>query len=107
MADILGPLVGQTDSFVKNSQHIASELIILELEEDDILVSHDFVSLFTNTPVKESLDTRLEQVSDWQDTMMLEKDDILELLEFVLTTTYFAFRDLSPKVWNSDGKFPL
>jgi len=87
--------VGQTDSFVKNSQHTASELISLELEEDDILVSHDVVSLFTNTPVKESLDiisTRLEQVSDWQDTTMLEKDDILELLEFVLTTTYFAFR---------------
>jgi len=88
--------VGQTDSFVKNSQHIASEQISLKLEEDDILVSHDVLSLFTNTPVKESLDitsTRLEQVSDWQDTMMLEKDDILELLEFVLTTTYFAFRD--------------
>ena len=82
--------MGQTDSFVKNSQHIASELISLELEEDDILVSHDAVSLFTNTPVKESLDiisTRLEQVSDWQNTTMLEKDDILELLEFVLTTT--------------------
>jgi len=95
LADILGPLVGQTDSFVKNAQHIASDLISLELEEDDILVSHDVVSLFTNTPVKESLDiisTRLEQVSDWQDTTMLEKDDILELLEFVLTTTYFAFR---------------
>jgi len=93
-ADILGPLVGQTDSFVKNSQHIASELISLELQEDDILVSHDVVSLFTNTPVKESLDiisTRLELVSDWQDTTMLEKDDILEHLEFVLTTTYFAF----------------
>ena len=62
---------------------------------DDNLASHDVVSLFTNTPVKESLDiisTRLEQVSDWQDTTMLEKDDILELLEFVLTTTYFAFR---------------
>ena len=57
MADILGPLVGQTDSFVKNSQHIASELISLELEEDDILVSYDVVSLITNTPVKESLDT--------------------------------------------------
>jgi len=93
LADILGPLVGQTS--VKNSQHIASELISLELEEDDILVSHDAVSLFTNTPVKESLDiisTRLEQVSDWHNTTMLEKDDILELLEFVLTTTYFAFR---------------
>ena len=77
------------------SQSTAPELISLELEEDDILVSHDVVSLFTNTPVKESLDiisTRLEQVSDWQDTTMLEKDDILELLEFVLTTTYFAFR---------------
>jgi len=67
----------------------------LELEEDDILVSHDVVSLFTDTPVIESLDiirTRLEQVSDWQDTTLLEKDDILELLEFVLTTTYFTFR---------------
>ena len=67
MADILGPLVGQTDSFVKNSQHTASELINLELEEDDILVSHDVVSLFTNTPVKEFVDiisVRLEQVSD-------------------------------------------
>ena len=46
--------MGQTDSFVKNSQHIASELISLEVEEDDILVSHDVVSLFTNTPVKVS-----------------------------------------------------
>jgi len=67
----------------------------LELEEDDILVSHDVVSLFTNTPVKESLDiisTRLEQVSDWRGTAMLEGDDILELLEFVLAATCFAFR---------------
>ena len=55
--------MGQTDSFVKNSKHIATELISLELEEDDILVSHDVLSLFTNTPVKESLNiisTRLE-----------------------------------------------
>ena len=36
LADILGPLVNQTDSFVKNSQRIALELISLELEEDDI-----------------------------------------------------------------------
>ena len=52
--------MGQRDSFVKNSKHIATELISLELEEDDILVSHDVLSF---TPVKESLNiisTRLE-----------------------------------------------
>jgi len=61
----------------------------------EILVSHDVVSLFTNTPVKESLEVtreRLEQYPEWRYTTLLEADNIVELLEFILTTTYFSFR---------------
>ena len=35
---------------------------------------------------------RLKQNSEWIYTTMLETDDIMELLEYLLTTTYFSFR---------------
>jgi len=95
LADILALLVGKTEQFVKNSRHLADTLQGFQLEEDEILISHDMVSLFTNTPVTESLKIireRLEQDSEWKSTTMLEVDDVMELLEFVLTTTYFSFR---------------
>jgi len=56
LADILSPPIGNTEHFVKNSRHLAEEIANLEVDTDDILISHDVVSLFTNTPVKESLD---------------------------------------------------
>jgi len=95
LADILSPLIGNTEHFVKNSRHLAEEIANLEVDTDDILISHDVVSLFTNTPVKESLDIiriNLEQNQVWKDTTLLEIEDIMELLEFTLTTTYFSFR---------------
>jgi len=95
LADILSPLVGKTEQFVKNSKHLAGTLGDFKLLEDEMLISHDVVSLFTNTLVTESLKIikeRLEQVSDWRTTTSLEVDDVMELLEFVLTTTYFSFR---------------
>ena len=54
LADILNHLIGKTEQFIKNSKHLAEELSNIHIEEDEILVSHDVVSLFTNTPVKVS-----------------------------------------------------
>ena len=58
-------------------------------------LSHD-VSLFTNTPINETLDIIKKQLED--DTKLklqtnLNVDDIMELLKFIVTTTYFSFRD--------------
>ena len=61
-----------------------------------MLVSHDVVSLFTNTPIQSTLEIvkrRLEEHEEISDRTNLEVSDILELLEFVLTTTYFTFRN--------------
>jgi len=61
-----------------------------------MLVSHDVISLFTNTPIGESLKVireRLEKDLEWKVTCLLEGEDILVLLEFILSTTYFTFRD--------------
>ena len=80
---------------MKNSRHLTGDLASLSLDEDDMLVSHDVVSLFTNTPIGESLKVikeRLEKDPELKDTCSLEVEDILELLEFILSTTYFTFR---------------
>ncbi|XP_035672164.1 uncharacterized protein LOC118413102 [Branchiostoma floridae] len=58
-------------------------------------MSHDVVSLFTNTPIPETLNIiqkRLEEDRDLKSRTNLEVDDIIELLSFIVTTTYFSFR---------------
>ena len=81
--------------FVKNSKHLSNDIANRHLQEDDILISHDVVSLFTNIPVTDSLlviRDRLEMDKHWRQKTILEADDVMELLEFILTTTYFSFR---------------
>ncbi len=57
-------------------------------------MSHDVVSVFTNTPIDESLDmirNRLIQDITLKDRPKLKVDDVMDLLRFILTTTYFQF----------------
>ena len=95
LADILSPLVGGTEHHVLNSKHLADSLAEVMIEEGEIFNSHDVVSLFTNTPIAESLDVirdRLERDDTLKKRTLLSVEDILDLLRFVLTTTYFLFR---------------
>jgi hypothetical protein len=52
---ILTPVVGNTDSFVNNTQHFIKSIKDFNLQNEDYLVSFDVVSLFTNVPVEEVL----------------------------------------------------
>ncbi|XP_072047082.1 uncharacterized protein [Amphiura filiformis] len=95
LADILAPLVGQTEHHVKNSKQLAEDLAQVYIEEGEIFNSHDVVSLFTNTPVDKSLEVikqRLQKDKSLKQRTLLSVEDVMELLAFVLTTTYFAFR---------------
>ena len=54
--------------------------------------SHDVVSLFTKTPIQETLTIireRLEKNQDLKKRTNLEVDYIMDLTECVATTTYF------------------
>jgi len=69
---------------------LVEDLACLQIDEDDMLVSHNVV-LFTNTTVKESLDVikaKLEQDLDWKVRTLLEQNNTIQLLEYILTTTY-------------------
>jgi len=43
LADIRNPLIGQTEQFVKNSKQLDEKLSSVQMEEDELLVSHDLV----------------------------------------------------------------
>ena len=100
LADILAPLVGKSVHHVVNSKQLAEDLSTLVIEEGDILNSHDVVSLFTSTPINKVLDIvkdRLDKggLKEYNKTydFNLQSADVIELLDFILSTTYFTFRD--------------
>ena len=65
------------------------------IQENEIFASHDVVSLFTNTPIDQALQVireKLENDLTLKKRTLLKPDDIMELCEFILTTTYFQFR---------------
>ncbi|XP_071444026.1 uncharacterized protein [Hetaerina americana] len=56
LAQSLQPYVGQTSSFVRDSTHFIEILKKITISPNDILVSFDVASLFTNVPIQESVD---------------------------------------------------
>ena len=56
LAHILSPLSGHASSCVKNSTHFINQVCELFVDNDDILVSFDVVSLFAKVRVDDALD---------------------------------------------------
>ncbi|XP_072176463.1 uncharacterized protein [Diadema setosum] len=77
-------------------KEFAEEISELTFEQGEALVSFDVVSLFTNTPINQSLDIvkdRLHKDTSLKERTNLTPDNIIGLLNFILTTTYFQFND--------------
>ena len=78
--------MGKASHYIKNSKHLANEMASIMLEQDDMFLSHDTVSLFTNTPINETRDIikkRLEDDTELKLRTNLNVDDIMELLKFL------------------------
>ena len=81
LAAKLRPLVGQTESFVKDSASFIEDLKRVNLEPEDILVSFDVVSLYTCIPINEAMAV-INKLTD---------PDTAKLVELCLTSTFFSF----------------
>ena len=91
---ILRSLLGKTPKHCTNSGQLANDLANVTVMQDEILISHDVVSLFTKTPVDATLAKvrkRLEADKTLKKRTRLKVDDIMELLTFVTKATYFQF----------------
>lgn len=81
LAQKLKPLVGLTESFVKDSSSFVNELKGIMIDLDDILVIFDVVSLYTNIPINEAIDVINHIIGT----------HITKLVEICLTSTFFSF----------------
>ena len=63
-----GLLAGQTESHVENSEHFVKTDVCMA--EDEVLVSFDIVSLFTNVPIGEPVKIIQQRLRDNEDLVM-------------------------------------
>jgi hypothetical protein len=94
LGKILSPLVGKNSFSVKNSYEFVDFLKRSSFRPNDIMVSFDVISLFTKIPISLAIEVVKEMLDaddSLKDRTLLSCDDILDLLEFCLHSTYFMF----------------
>ena len=97
IASLLSPLEGKSDYYVKNSEHFINAIDDITLEQDDVLVSYDVRSLFTNVPVDEAIEVIFGMLVDDEsllDRTTLDARRIADLLELCLKSTYFGYQGM-------------
>ncbi|XP_063385614.1 uncharacterized protein LOC134671708 [Cydia fagiglandana] len=87
VTSVLQGLVGKTSSYVKDSRHFIDIVKGIRLEPDEIMVSFDVESLFTNVPLIECLDIIKKKL---QECNISEK--YITLLEHCLEGNYFIYQ---------------
>ena len=92
LANILSPLTGNSDFMVTNSAHFASIISSEKIQDNEIMVSFDVESLFTNVPIEGTAQAARQKLNSdpgLADRTTLTPPDIADLLDFVLRSTYF------------------
>ncbi|KAL9962577.1 hypothetical protein ACROYT_G031688 [Oculina patagonica] len=94
LANILSPLTGNSDFAVTNSAHFVSTINSETILDNEIMVSFDVESLFTNVPIDGAVQAalrKLENDPSLADRTTLTPAQIADLLNFVLRSTYFQY----------------
>ncbi|XP_049868146.1 uncharacterized protein LOC126368293 [Pectinophora gossypiella] len=87
VARVLQNLVGHTSSFVRDSRQFVDFLSRMNVEKEEVMVSFDVESLFTNVPVQECLEVVKKKLHDNNIPMEYAK-----LVEHCLLSSYFVYR---------------
>ncbi|KAL9982212.1 hypothetical protein ACROYT_G011025 [Oculina patagonica] len=96
LTDILSPLQNRNGYSVANSLQFSKEVSDIKIDENEVLVSFDVVSLFTAIPVDKAciyIKNKLEQDASLSSRTNLDINDIISLLQFTLSNNYFMFND--------------
>ena len=70
LVEKLKPLVGNTSSFIKDSSYFIEKIKHRHMEEEDILLSLDIVSLFTMIHIKEAISV-IEDLTDPETSLLV------------------------------------
>ncbi|XP_071495131.1 uncharacterized protein [Diadema antillarum] len=94
LTSILSPLVGLSDHHIQNSGDFIEKVRDIKVEENETIASFDVSALFTSVPPDKAIEVVRERLSS--DTSLhqrtkLSPEQICQLLELCLSTTYFVY----------------
>ena len=95
LSHIIKPLVGQSPHHLKNTQHFIQQIQGKKLQAGESITSYDVKALFTSVPVQPAVQIvkhRLQQDPTLPQRTSMSISQIISLLEFCLTHTYFLFQ---------------
>ena len=95
LARILKPLVGKSMYHIHNTMDFIQQIKDIKLQNDQCMVSFDVKALFTSVPIKPAINTikkLLEEDPELQKRTTLSVTNIIRLLKYCLTSTYFIFQ---------------
>ena len=95
-ADILSPLQNCNGFSVPNSAKFVEEISNIDIQDDEVMLSFDVVSLFTAIPVDKACDyinNKLLKDDTLSSCTSLDSNEIISLLDFVLSHNYFIYED--------------
>ena len=94
LASIFSNLTGLSEHHEKNSEEFVKSVTAIKIEETEILVSFDVISLFTKIPVDLATKVAQERLHKLQNLNELTKwsvNDICNGLQICLEATYLTF----------------
>ena len=94
LANILSPLTGKSGYTVTNSAHFVSTVSNEMILDNEIMVSFDVESRFTNVPIDAAVQAALQKLENdpsLADRTTLTPAQIADLLTFVLRSIYFLY----------------
>ena len=96
LASVLKHLGSESNYAVKNAKEFAHFVNTQKVAEDEQIVSFDVTALFTSVPVDLAMEItkrKLSGTDSWKDHTNLSQGEILDLLSFVLSNSYFTFEE--------------
>lgn len=90
---------------VKNSRQVKEQLTNLKLDEKEVLVSFDVISLFTNIPIHTAIKNIMSKWDQIKEITNIPSSKFLKMLQFCLSdNNYFIYED---KIYNQIFGMPM
>ena len=83
LAKNIKSLASHTFSYIKDSSHFVNDIKDIHVDETEIMVSFDVVSLYTKVPVEEAI----KIISN------ITNDETTNMVKICLKSTYFTFQN--------------
>ena len=96
LTDILSHVQNGNGFSTPNSAKFAEEISNVDIQDDEVMLSFDVVSLFTAIPVDRACDyisNKLLKDETVSSRTSLDSNEVISLLNFVLSNNYFIYDD--------------